>query len=51
MRPNIPKLDKDQRSVLRIAKEELFRGRRVTISPKRFGHSRKHGSECDIETS
>lgn len=45
------KLNADQKIIVRLAKEELFKGRRVTISPKRFGHSRKFDGECDLVAS
>ena len=42
---------KDQKGILRIARKELLAGNRVTISPKRFGHSRKFKKECDLVTN
>lgn len=42
------RLNTDQEIVMRLAEEELFRGNRVTISCKKFGHSRKFGGECDL---
>lgn len=41
----------EQNWIMQEAKLELLRGNRVTISPKRFGHSRKFDGECDIVTS
>ena len=38
----------EQNWIMQEAKLELLRGKRVTISPKRFGHSRKFDGECDI---
>ena len=45
------KLNADQKIVMRLAKEELFRGNRVTISAKKFGHLRKFKDEVDVVSS
>lgn len=45
------KLNRDQRWVIQNATSELFRGNRVTISCKKFGHSRKFKDEVDITSS
>jgi len=44
-------IDRTQKQIMQIAKVELLQGNRVTISPKRFGHSRKFDGECDIVTN
>ena len=45
------KLNRDQQLVVQNAIAELFRGNRVTISAKKFGHSRKFDEECDLCSS
>lgn len=45
------KLNRDQQLVVQEAISELFRGNRVTISCKKFGHSRKFDKECDLCSS
>lgn len=42
------KLNADQKIVMRLAREELLKGNRVTISAKKFGHFRKFKDEVDI---
>jgi len=44
-------LNVDQKLVVGEAIKSLFDGFRVTVSAKKFGHSRKFKDECDLVSS